>query len=111
MTLLLVLVMAVASTQAFNLSSSNIKIKNPPPIHLNHQAFDLLDIARLPLASGAGPIATIDGLVKRLGDHLINAGHEVLGTAGVTAKPLAADGSIMYSYGNWMVKTAESTGW
>ncbi len=110
LTLLLVLIIAVTSSQAFNLSSSNIKIKNPPPIHLNHQVFDMLDIARLPLAPGASQIATIDGLVKRLGDYLINAGHEVLGTAGVTAKPLAADGSVMYSYGNWMVKTAESTG-
>ncbi len=106
----LVLVLAVAKAQAFDLSSSSIKIKNPPPIHLSHQAFDLLDIARLPLAPGVQQIGVIDDLVKRLGDYLAGAGHEVLGTSGIAAKPLAADGSIKYAYGNWMVKTAESTG-
>ncbi|MEA3332801.1 MAG: hypothetical protein U9Q58_04310 [Pseudomonadota bacterium] len=110
LTILLVLVIAVVRVQAFNLSSSHIKIKNPPPIHLSHQAFDLLDIARLPLLPGANRIAVIDDLVRRLGDHLSNDGHEVLGTVGIAAKPLAADGSINYAYGNWMVKTSESTG-
>ncbi|HDS15172.1 MAG TPA: hypothetical protein ENN66_00800 [Proteobacteria bacterium] len=101
----------VRESRALSLSSSKVRIKNPPPLHLSHQAPDLLDIARLPLAAAGGSqSAQINNLVQRLGDYLQGAGHEVLATAGVTAKPLAKDGSVMYAYGNWLVKTAESTG-
>ncbi|MBN2705528.1 MAG: hypothetical protein JXR89_03705, partial [Deltaproteobacteria bacterium] len=75
----------VRESRALSLSSSKVRIKNPPPLHLSHQAPDLLDIARLPLAAAGGSqSAQINNLVQRLGDYLKGAGHEVLATAGVT---------------------------
>lgn len=93
-----------------NLSSSSVSIKNPPPIHYSHEAVDLIDIARFPLDASVNKVAFIDTLVKRLGDSLAASGFEVLQTNGIPANPIKSDGSVSYSYGNQMVKIAESTG-
>lgn len=101
---------AVKAFSNINLSSSSVTIKNPPPIHYSHDAVDLIDVARLPLAASANKVAFVDTLVKRLGDSLAASGFEVLHTTGIPATPINADGSVSYSYGNQMVKIAESTG-
>jgi len=89
-------------------AGSSFKLKNPPTIHLNHLAVDLIDVARFEIEPDTKVIPLIDYVVKELGDTLSDSGFQVLKTDQILASGISSTAS--YSYGNFLVKIAESTG-
>lgn len=94
---------------ALDWSHSSFDLKRLPPLHLIYNAVDLVDVARFTIDEDANVVAVTDSIVKQLGNALVQDGRfQVFKNDGIAASPIGA--TATYSYGNFLVKVAESTG-
>lgn len=114
-------VFAAFNAHALDWSHSSFSLKRLPPLHLTYNAVDLIDVARVTSGENANVAGAIDWVIKQLGDALVQDGRfHVLKNDGIAAAPLGSatvhgigapiGTTATYSYGNFLVKVAESTG-
>lgn len=102
-------VFAAMNSWALDWSHSSFNLKRLPPLHLTYNAVDLVDVARFAIDENANVVAVTDDVIKQLGDALVQDGRfQVLKNDGIAASPISSTAN--YSYGNFLVKVAESTG-
>jgi|GEM_PF-930998 len=107
--ILLAIVISSVTAWALDWSHSSFNLKRLPPLHLTYNAVDLVDVARFTIDDNANVVAVTDGVIKQLGDALTQDGRfQVFKNDGIAASPISA--TATYSYGNFLVKVAESTG-
>lgn len=107
--LMLSIVLFHGRSIALDWSHSSLNLKRLPPLHLTYNAVDLVDVARFTIDENANVVAVTDSVIKQLGDSLTQDGRfQVFKNDGIAASPISS--TATYSYGNFLVKVAESTG-
>ncbi len=94
----------------FQFSYAGFEVKKLPPLHYSYtDAYDLIDTARFKVEYDSNVIKEIDSAVKKLGDYLSkDTSFTTFATNTILASPIGP--TSKYSYGNFLVKIAESSG-